>query len=119
MPSHRDSHHRQPLLAPREPRRLLTVGLMLMALATGCGPVSGEGEDSSPQSSDGTSQAAPGEEGNVSAQAACCYIRCADGGANSWRGPNSSVVYDNCANYGRYACGQHYWSFLGSKWSSC
>lgn len=121
MPSPRPADPRQPFSPSREPKRLLAVSLFMMALATGCGPVSAEEEDASPQEAVdmGAPQPAPEEEGNVSAMALCCFAKCADGAGNLWRGPFRSVLKGNCANYAHYYCGQHQWPYISNKWDNC
>ncbi|WP_224361632.1 hypothetical protein [Hyalangium versicolor] len=94
---------------------LLMVGA---TLAVGCGGVEPESLDDS-QPVDSSSPQQPPEDGNVSAESACCYVKCYDNAGNIWRGPFRSVVYNNCANYGEYYCHQHHWNYYGAKWGSC
>ncbi len=55
----------------------------------------------------------------MSAEEACCYVKCADGADNRWRGPFRSVSYGNCGNWGKYYCSQKHWPYMSAKWANC
>jgi hypothetical protein len=118
MSQYRFSNGAEKLLTPRARGLISRMGLFLLgaAIATGCGGVASEDETTAqPTASVENASPAPEsseEPGTVSAQVACCNVKCGD----TWKPPFPGVGPGDCHDKGLRVCGSN---LTGVRWGTC